>query len=80
MEKRKPAMSFRDLDVWQKAHQLVLGIYKITKAFPKEEMYGLTSQIRRSAASVNYWKGIWTQSVIDMILYSKILYSNTLAT
>src|SRR5687768_1576379 len=52
MEKRIPAKSFKDLIVWQKAHSLVLEIYKQTKAFPKEEMYCLTSQIRRSSISV----------------------------
>jgi len=43
---------FQDLKVWQKAHQLTLNIYEITQYFPKEERYGLISQIRRSAASV----------------------------
>lgn len=43
---------FEDLLVWQKAHQLVLGVYKVTKKFPKDELYGLVSQIRRSAVSV----------------------------
>ncbi len=43
---------FKMLMVWQKAHQLVLAIYKATAAFPKEEMYGLASQIRRAAASI----------------------------
>ena len=46
------AKSFRDLLVWQKAHALVLEIYKFTKVFPKEEMYGLTSQLRRAGFSV----------------------------
>lgn len=44
--------SFTDLIVWQKAHQLVLRIYKETKCFPAEEKFGLVSQIRRSAVSV----------------------------
>lgn len=44
--------AFRGLKVWQKSHRLTLDIYKITRLFPKEEMYGLTSQIRRSCASV----------------------------
>lgn len=49
---RQPAKSFRDLIVWQKAHELVLGIYKMTRDFPKEEIYGVTSQVRRSSTSV----------------------------
>lgn len=43
---------FRELKVWRKAHELTLGIYRATAAFPKEEMYGLTSQIRRSCESI----------------------------
>jgi four helix bundle protein len=49
MEKSK---NFGDLIVWQKAHSLVLDIYRITKKFPKEEMFGLTSQLRRAIISV----------------------------
>jgi four helix bundle protein len=44
--------NFRDLQVWQKAHQLTLLAYSVTRNFPREEVYGLTSQIRRCAASV----------------------------
>lgn len=44
--------NFRDLAVWEKAHRLVLEIYRETRSFPDEEKYGLTSQIRRSSASV----------------------------
>jgi len=44
--------SFQDLEIWQEAHSLVLEIYRITGGFPKEEIYGLISQIRRSAVSV----------------------------
>jgi len=44
--------SYRDLIVWQKSIDLVEEIYKMTKSFPKEEIYGLTSQLRRSAVSV----------------------------
>jgi four helix bundle protein len=43
---------FRELVVWQKAHWLTLELYKITRAFPREEQYGLTSQVRRAAASI----------------------------
>lgn len=43
---------FRTLRVWRKAHDLTLHIYRITRTFPKEELFGLTSQMRRSSASV----------------------------
>lgn len=43
---------FRDLKVWQKAHNLTLDVYRATTVFPKEELYSLTSQIRRSSASI----------------------------
>lgn len=46
------AKSVEELLVWQKAHQLVLQIYTATKTFPKEELFGVVSQIRRSAVSV----------------------------
>ena len=44
--------SFKELIVWQKAHQFVLSVYKMTKKFPKEELFGLTSQFRRAAVSI----------------------------
>jgi four helix bundle protein len=43
---------FRQIRVWAKAHNLVLEVYKVTKRFPKEELYGLTSQLRRASASI----------------------------
>jgi four helix bundle protein len=43
---------FRKLLVWEKAHILTLSVYKLTDSFPKEEIYGLTSQIRRASSSV----------------------------
>ncbi len=44
--------SYRDLRVWQLAMELVIAVYSQTRGFPKEEIYGLTSQMRRSAVSV----------------------------
>lgn len=49
---RLPARNFQDLIVWQKAHQFVLGVYRLSKSFPREEVYGLTSQFRRAAISI----------------------------
>lgn len=43
---------FKRLQVWQKAHKLTLAVYEVTAAFPKDELYGLTSQIRRSSSSI----------------------------
>jgi four helix bundle protein len=44
--------SFKNLKVWEKAHILTLDVYKSSKSFPRDEIYGLTSQMRRSAASI----------------------------
>ena len=43
---------FRELKVWQKAHELTLAVYRATQSFPRDELYGLTSQLRRSASSI----------------------------
>jgi four helix bundle protein len=44
---------FWELNVWQKAHQLTLVVYRMTADFPREELYGLTSQLRRSSSSIS---------------------------
>jgi four helix bundle protein len=49
---RTAAQSFRDLVVWQKAHEFVLAIYTLTGSFPRQEQYGLASQMRRAAVSI----------------------------
>lgn len=66
--------SFQDLVVWQKAHQLVLLVYKVTQEFPKEEIYGLTSQLRRAAVSVpaNIAEGFVKQSNADKLRFFNI--------
>ncbi len=48
----RPVASYQDLIVWQKAMELVERIYRMTRNFPKEELYGLTSQIRRASVSI----------------------------
>lgn len=52
MAVRSTARDFRDLVIWERAHRLALASYKATSSFPREEVYGLTSQIRRAASSV----------------------------
>ena len=46
------ARNFTDLIVWQKAHKFVLSVYRLSENFPKSEIYGLTSQLRRAAVSI----------------------------
>jgi four helix bundle protein len=49
---REAAKTFQDLIVWQKAHAFVLAVYELTKSFPRDEIHGLTSQMRRAAVSI----------------------------
>lgn len=72
--KRKPAKEFQDLIVWQKAHQFVLNVYQLSDSFPKSEIYGLTSQIRRSAVSVpaNIAEGFKKKSKADKARFMNI--------
>jgi four helix bundle protein len=58
---------FHNLDVWRKAHEITLSVYRLTSAFPQTEVYGLTSQIRRAAASVgaNLAEGCGRGSDVD---------------
>lgn len=59
--------SFTDLNTWQEGHKLVLDVYKITKDFPQNEQFGLTSQMRRAAVSVtsNIAEGFSRDSYAD---------------
>jgi four helix bundle protein len=62
---------FRELKVWEKAHGVTLDVYKMTRTFPKDELYGLTSQTRRAATSVgaNIAEGCGKDSRPDFARY-----------
>jgi four helix bundle protein len=69
---------YRKLNVWEKSHQLVLEIYKATEVFPKEEQYGLTSQMRSAAVSVpaNIVEGCSRSSSKDYSRFLEIAYGS----
>jgi four helix bundle protein len=70
----QPARKFQDLIVWQKAHAIVLSIYDLTKQFPKSELFGITSQLQRSAVSVpaNIAEGFKKRTSADKARYLNI--------
>lgn len=72
--KKEPVKAFADLIVWQKAHGLTLRIYGLTKSFPHDERFGLTSQMRRAAVSVpaNIAEGFKKRSKIDKVRFLNI--------
>ncbi len=71
---RKPARKFEDLVVWRKAHMFVLMVYRLTAKFPKDERYGLSSQLRRAAVSIaaNIVEGFRKRSNAEKIRFLSI--------
>ena len=71
---RPPAKSFQDLLVWQRAHQFVLGVYRLSATFPTRETYGLTAQLRRSAVAIpaNVAEGFKKRGRPDKVRYMNI--------
>ncbi|MEW6115739.1 MAG: four helix bundle protein [Nitrospirota bacterium] len=69
---------FKELKVWQKSHQLTLAVYKATVTFPREEMYGLTSQIRRASGSIsaNIAEGCGRSSEIEFARFLQIAFGS----
>ena len=70
----RTVQDFHELRVWQKAHQLALAVYQVTAKFPREELYGLTSQLRRCTASVpaNLAEGCGRSSDADFARFCSI--------
>src|SRR3954470_9807721 len=64
-----PSKSFQEVKVWQRAHAWVLGVYRLAAGFPKHELFGLTSQLRRAAVSVpaNFAEGFKKRGLADKI-------------
>ena len=69
-----PAHSFKDLRVWQKSHAMVLEVYRVSSSFPRHEIYGLTSQLRRAAVSVpaNIAEGFRRRTKPDKVKFLNI--------
>ena len=65
---------FRQLKVWEKAHQLTLAVYRVTASFPRDEIYGLTSQMRRAASSIpsNLAEGCGRNSDAELARFSSM--------
>jgi four helix bundle protein len=74
VDERKPIKSYRDLEVWQKSIVLARQVYDSTKNWPREEVYGLTNQVRRAAVSVpsNIAEGQGRASTREFIHYLSI--------
>jgi four helix bundle protein len=66
--------TFQSVQVWQKAHAWVLGVYRLTEKFPKHELFGLTSQLRRAAVSVpaNIAEGFRRASIPEKLRFYNI--------
>src|SRR3989338_5920255 len=81
MESKK-IKTFQDLNTWKEAHKLVILIYKTTKQLPKEELFGLTSQIRRAAVSItsNIAEGFSRQSYLEKAQFYSIAQGSTTET
>jgi four helix bundle protein len=69
-----PSRSFEDVGVWKKAHAYVLGVYRLTEKFPRHELFGLTSQLRRAAVSIaaNFAEGFKKRGINDKLRFYNI--------
>jgi len=69
-----PSRSFEDVELWKKAHRWVLAVYRFTEGFPKHELFGLVSQLRRAAVSVpaNFAEGFKKRGRADKVRFYNI--------
>jgi four helix bundle protein len=69
-----PAKTFQDVEVWKKAHAWVLNVYRFTEKFPRHELFGLTSQLRRAAVSIaaNFAEGFKKKGHADKARFYNI--------
>ena len=74
MDSPPKSKTFEDVELWKKAHARVLEVYRFTEGFPKHEMFGLTSQLRRAAVSVpgNFAEGFQKQGRADKVRFYNI--------
>ena len=70
-----PARSFEDVEIWKKTHGFVLEVYRLSESFPKHELYGLTSQLRRAAVSIpaNFAQGFGKATKPDKLRFYSIV-------
>jgi four helix bundle protein len=66
--------NYRDLQVWDKAHNLTLELYRVSRGFPREEIYGITNQLRRAAVSIgaNLAEGCGRRSSAELARFVRI--------
>ncbi|HYO49783.1 MAG TPA: four helix bundle protein [Chloroflexia bacterium] len=80
MDEQRPVRSYRELKVWEKAMDLVEAVYTVTRSWPREELYGLTSQVRRAAVSIpsNIAEGQGRTSTKEFLHHLSIAYGSLL--
>jgi len=73
-DESRAAKSFRDVVAWQRAHQLVLSVYRLTDGFPRHELFGLTNRLRRAAVSVpaNIAEGFTRESDAEKLRFLNV--------
>lgn len=71
MVMKRKIEGFEDLEIWQLSHKLSLDVYRITKNYPKDELYGLTSQLRRASTSVpaNIVEGYYRNTTKELVQF-----------